>query len=152
MLLKNSKDQTSSGTTPSLWQDYIHELTRKLRRSRDLVRRTVALGVTLRVVDANQNTRIVGRIRTREANSRSCARARARNIDLCTAHIELRASLVAGTVKRNDLRTEKVLPWRDTGGECEVDPATSADLNFGLVGLYGRLRVVSYHSVNTPCS
>lgn len=104
------------------------KLAGELRRSRDLVRRAIALRVTLGVIDANQNTRIIRGISTREADRRTCLRARARHVDLSASHVELSGPLLRSRVQGDDLRAEKVLPWCDAGRQCEVYPTTTADL------------------------
>ena len=99
----------------------------KHSRSRNLIRRSITLRVALGIVDANQHTRVILRISTRKANRRSGLRSRASNIDLRTAHVELSALGFASRVQGDDLRTEKVLAWRDAGGEREVDPAVAGE-------------------------
>lgn len=64
-----------------------------------------------RVIDANQNTGLLTGISTGELDRRrGTPRSTTRNLQLRTANIELRTTLLPGPMKANALRTEKILP------------------------------------------
>lgn len=107
----------------------------ELRRTRNLVRRSVALGLTLGVVDAEFDTRIVRPVGTREADGTANLRSRSRDIDLRAAHVELRTAGRARAMQGDEFSPEEILARSDTRWHSHLRPPAVVD-----------------HAVDTPVS
>lgn len=95
--------------------------------SGNLVRLSIALGISLTVIDAHQDTWITLSVCTREADSCSSLCSGRRNIDLRTAHVKLSTHRLARRVQSDDLGAQQVLTWSNAAGHGEVNPALVRD-------------------------
>jgi hypothetical protein len=97
-------------------------------RPGDLVLAPAVVGVTLGVVDADDDTRVVGRVGAGEADRLGGREvARAGDLDLGALHVELGAAGEAGRVQRQQLDAHQVVAGRDALRHGEVVPAVVAD-------------------------
>ena len=111
---------------------FSHILALQHRGARNLVWRSVSLGLTLSIIDAEFDPCIIRLVGTREADRISGLRPRSRDVDLRAAHVELRTTSRASAVQCDHLSPEKILTGRNTRWNCHLRPST-----------------IVYHSVDT---